>query len=62
MEYEMTFKVNGENRKRNVNADNVEEAKKIIRKSLNRGDEVQFISILPVDSQLDYLKNIFNLK
>jgi len=61
MEYEATFKVNGENRKRNVNADNVEEAKKIIRKSLNRGDEVEFVSIIDVTKIFDYFKDIFGL-
>jgi len=61
MEYEVTFKVNGENRKRNVNADNVEEAKKIIRKSLNRGDEVEFVSIIDVTKIFDYFKDIFGL-
>lgn len=61
MEYEATFKVNGENRKRNVNADNVEEAKKIIRKSLNRGDEVEFVSIIDTTKIFDYFKDIFGL-
>jgi len=61
MEYEATFKVNGENRKRKVDADNVEEAKKIIRKSLNRGDEVEFVSIIDVTKIFDYFKDIFGL-
>jgi len=61
MEYEATFKVNGENRKRKVDADNVEEAKKIIRKSLNRGDEVEFVSIIDTTKIFDYFKDIFGL-
>lgn len=60
------YKINGERKiyEKSFETTDVAEAKKAIRKSLNLGDEVQFVDIVVIkeDTTVEFLKNMFNIK